>query len=87
LPGSVPLPEKPMKLSVFTFWFGLASIPLSILIWFVAPDFGNDSIAAIADPALRDAMRSAHSERWGIFVGLWPATLLILSKLLAERQK
>jgi len=76
-----------MKLSKIAFWFGLVSIPLSVLIWFVAPDLGGSSYDAIADTALRTAFKAAHSERWGIFVGLWPATLLILSRILNERGK
>jgi len=76
-----------MKLSHVAFWFGLLSIPLSILIWFVAPDLSGPSYNAILDEPLRNALRSAHSERWGIFVGLWPATLLILSHILHERGK
>jgi len=76
-----------MKISNIAFWFGVGSIPLSVLIWFVAPDLGGSSYDAIADPSLRTAFKSAHSERWGIFVGLWPATLLILSHILGQRGK
>jgi hypothetical protein len=29
----------------------------------------------------------AHAERWGIFVGLWPVTLLVLSYILEKKAK
>ena len=75
-----------MSLSKICFYFGLISIPLSIGFWFMAPQFGADAYTAIADEAIRKAFMAAHSERWGIFVGLWPATLLILSRILDEKK-
>jgi hypothetical protein len=27
----------------------------------------------------------AHAERWGIFVGIWPVTLLVLSYMLETK--
>ena len=76
-----------MNLSKFCFLFGLVSIPLSIALWFLAPNLSGASLDQIQDAALRAALASAHAERWGIFVGLWPATLLILSQILAEKTK
>jgi hypothetical protein len=73
------------NLSTFCFWFGLVSIPLSIGFWFFAPTLGPAAYDSIADEALRLSLKAAHSERWGIFVGLWPATLLILSRILKNR--
>jgi len=43
-----------------------------------------DRAAKITDPALKAALQEAHAERWGIFVGLWPATLLVLSFILGK---
>ncbi len=75
-----------MNLSKICFIFGLVSIPLSIALWFIAPNLTGAELNQIQDVALRSALASAHSERWGIFVGLWPATLLILSQILSARK-
>jgi hypothetical protein len=68
-------------LSQVLFWLGILSIPLSWLMWYLGPkiEIGRHVAGKIADPALRDALMEAHAERWGIFVGLWPVTLLVLS--------
>ncbi len=73
-------------LSQVLFWFGIASIPLSWAMWYLGPkiELGRHVMGKIADPALREALMEAHAERWGIFVGLWPATLLVLSYILGE---
>lgn len=73
-------------LSQVLFWLGIASIPLSWLMWYLGPkiEIGRQVVAKIADPALREALMEAHAERWGIFIGLWPVTLLVLSYLLGE---
>lgn len=73
------------QLARFLFWFGIVSIPISWLAWFVAPEIGREVMAEIADPALRAVMEEAHRERWGIYVGHWPPTLLILSFLLDRK--
>lgn len=52
-------------LSTIFFQAGVFSILLSIFIWWY---LGSD-----------DPMEQAHAERFGIFVGLWAPTLLILS--------
>ena len=74
-------------LSQVLFWVGLASIPLSWLVWFFGPklELGRHVLSQIADPALKAALQEAHAERWGIFVGVWPVTLLVLSFLLEKR--
>lgn len=74
-------------LSQVLFWAGLISIPLSWLVWFFGPqiEVGRHVLGNIADPALRAALQEAHAERWGLFVGLWPATLLVLSFVLEKR--
>lgn len=69
------------------FWLGIASIPLSWLVWYFGADIeiGRQVIGGVADPPLQAALKEAHAERWGIFVGLWPVTLLVLSFLLENR--
>ena len=74
-------------LSQVLFWFGIVSIPLSWLVWHfgLEIEIGRQVLGDIADPALRAALKEAHAERWGIFVGLWPVTLLVLSNILEKR--
>ena len=74
-------------LSQVLFWVGLLSIPLSWLLWFFGPqlEVGRHVLSQITDPALKAALQEAHAERWGIFVGLWPATLFLLSFILEKR--
>ena len=74
-------------LSQVLFWVGLASIPLSWLVWFFGPqiELGRHVLGNITDPALRTALQEAHAERWGLFVGVWPVTLLVLSFILETR--
>lgn len=71
-------------LSKICFFAGLLSIPLSVGLWVLHPDFLGTGLEKITDEGIRAAMISAHAERWGIFVGLWPATLLILSTILKD---
>lgn len=73
------------KLAQLLFWFGIISIPLSWMAWFIAPEVGREVMAGISDPALRAVMEEAHRERWGIYVGHWPPTLLILSYILDKK--
>lgn len=73
-------------LASFLFWFGVVSIPLSILFWFIEPNFGGTEFADIADPAMREAFEAASSQRLAIFVGLWPPTLFILSNLINKME-
>ena len=69
------------------FWLGIASIPLSWAMWYFGAEIevGRQVIAKVADPALQAALREAHAERWGIFVGLWPVTLFVLSAVLEKK--
>ena len=69
------------------FWAGIASIPLSWLMWYFGPEIeiGRQVINNIDDPTLRAVLMEAHAERWGIFVGLWPVTLLVLSYILKRK--
>ena len=73
------------KLAQVSFWLGIACMPLSWLVWYVSPEIGGQVIGNVADPALRAVFREAHSERWGIYVGLWPVTLLVLSYILDKK--
>ncbi len=68
------------------FWLGIVSIPLSWLVWYFGLDLDVRSVtSSIADPALKAVLQEAHAERWGIFVGLWPVTLLVLSSVVEKR--
>ena len=73
------------KLAQVLFWLGILSIPFSWVMWYVSPEIGGEVIGTVSDPALREVMQEAHSERWGIYVGLWPVTLLVLSYILEKR--
>ncbi|MFY9314016.1 MAG: hypothetical protein WAO95_00480 [Burkholderiales bacterium] len=74
-------------LSQIFFWLAILSIPLSWAMWYFGAELevGRQVIAKIADPALKAAFMEAHAERWGIFVGLWPVTLLVLSDILEKK--
>ena len=74
-------------LSQVLFWLGIASIPLSWLVWYfgLEIEIGRQVLGDVADPALRAALKEAHAERWGIFVGLWPVTLLVLGYVLEKK--
>ncbi len=75
------------KLSQALFWVGIICIPLSWAMWHFGASFevGRQVINDIADPALKAVLKEAHAERWGIFVGLWPVTLLALSHIIAKK--
>ena len=69
------------------FWLGIASIPLSWLMWYFGAglEMGRQVMGNITDPALQAALKEAHGERWGIFVATWPVTLLVLSTILEKK--
>lgn len=67
------------------FWLGVLSIPFSWVAWWIAPEVGFQAFESITDPAVRDALEQAHKQRWGIYVGHWPVTLLVLSMILERR--
>ena len=73
------------KLAQVLFWFGVVSIPISWIAWWVAPEVGKQVIDAVSDPAMRAALEEAHKQRWGIYVGHWPVTLLVLSMILERK--
>ena len=82
--------QKEENMKIFcqgVFWLGIVSIPLSWLLWYFGAELemGRQVMGKIADPALQAALKEAHAERWGIFVGLWPVTLLVLSSILEKK--
>ncbi len=64
------------------FWLGIASIPLAWILWYVGPELEpvRQVLSGIDDAALRAVLQEAHAERLGIWVGIWPVTLLVLSQ-------
>ncbi len=69
------------------FWLGILSVPLAWLLWYLGPEIElvRPVLSGIDDPALRAVLQEAHAERWGIFVGVWPVTLLVLSFIVEKR--
>ncbi|MCZ6451390.1 MAG: hypothetical protein O6918_11100 [Deltaproteobacteria bacterium] len=69
------------------FWLGIVCIPLAWLIWYVGPqlELARYVMADIADPAMKAALQEAHAERLGLWVGVWPVTLLVLSSILERK--
>jgi hypothetical protein len=79
-----PKEEKMKQLPQVLFWLGLISIPFAWLVWYVGPqmEMVRQVLASISDPALRAALQEAHAERLGLWVAVWPVTLLVLSQIL-----
>lgn len=73
--------------SEILFWLGILAIPLAWLVWYMGPgiEIGRQVMADIADPALKVALQEAHAERLGLWVSIWPVTLLVLSYVLKRR--
>jgi hypothetical protein len=71
------------------FWLGLVSIPFAWLVWYFGPQLEvvRPVLAGISDPALRAALQEAHAERLGIWVGVWPVSLLVLSQILETKMR
>ena len=69
------------------FWIGLISVPFAWVVWYLGPQFEvlRPVLTSITDPALRAALQEAHAERLGIWVGLWPVSLLVLSQILEKK--
>ncbi len=69
------------------FSLGIVCIPLAWLIWYMGPqlELARYVMADIADPAMRAALQEAHAERLGLWVGVWPVTLLVLSSILERK--
>jgi len=73
----------------FLFWLGVISIPLAWIIWYMGPNLEilRPVLSNISDPALKAVLQEAHAERLGIWVGIWPVTLLLLSSILENKAK
>ena len=71
------------------FWLGIISIPLAWLIWYFGPELEpmRPVLSGVADPALRAVLQEAHAERLGIWAGVWPVTLLVLSQILEKKMQ
>ncbi len=69
------------------FWLGIISIPLTWIVWYFGPqiELVRPVLSGVDDPALRAVLQEAHGERLGIFVALWPITLLVLSQVVEKR--
>jgi hypothetical protein len=69
------------------FWLGIISIPLAWIIWYIGPDieFIRPVLDGIDDPALKAVLQEAHAERLGIWVAIWPVTLLLLSSVVEKK--
>ncbi len=69
------------------FWLGIVCIPLAWLIWYMGPqlELARYVLADIADPAMKAALQEAHAERLGLWVGVWPVTLLVLSAIIERK--
>ncbi len=69
------------------FWLGIISIPLAWVVWYFAPEMElvRPVLISIDDPALRAVLQEAHAERLGIWVGIWPVTLLVLSSIVEKK--
>ncbi len=69
------------------FWVGIISAPLAWLLWYLGPEIEllRPVLSGIDDPALRAVLQEAHAERLGIWVGIWPVTLLVLSSIVEKK--
>ena len=69
------------------FWLGVISIPGAWALWYLGPDIEivRSVLSDIQDPALRAALQEAHAERFGIWVGIWPVTLMVLSMIVEKK--
>jgi hypothetical protein len=69
------------------FWLGIISVPLAWLVWYFGPEMEilRPVLTGIDDPALRAVFQEAHAERLGIWVGIWPVTLLVLSYVVGQK--
>lgn len=76
-------------LSLVLFWLGIACIPLAWLVWYLGPglELGRQVMAGVENAALRTALQEAHAERLGLWVAVWPVTLMVLSSLLLRFSK
>ena len=71
------------------FWLGLISVPFSWLVWYFGSEIEiiRPVLAGVKDPALRAALQEAHAERLGIWVAVWPVSLLVMSQILEKKMQ
>ena len=69
------------------FWLGIVSVPFAWLLWYFGPEIEllRPVLSGIEDPALRGVLQEAHAERLGIWIGIWPVTLLVLSSIVEKK--
>ena len=69
------------------FCSGIVSAPLAWILWCLGPGIEcmRPVLTGVTYPALRAVLQEAHAERLGIWVGLWPVTLLVLSNILEKK--
>jgi hypothetical protein len=81
--------EKMKVLPQVLFWLGLISVPFAWLVWYFGSEIEiiRPVLASINDPALRAALQEAHAERLGIWVAVWPVSLLVLSQILEKKMQ
>ena len=74
-------------LPLVLFWLGIISIPLAWLFWYFGPELElmRPVLSGVTDPALRAVLQEVHAERLGIWVAIWPVTLLVLSSILEKK--
>ncbi len=87
--SSATRPEegKMKTLPQVLFWLGIVSVPFAWLLWYFGPEIEllRPVLIGIEDPALKAVLQEAHAERLGIWVGVWPVTLLVLSSVVEKR--
>ncbi len=85
----LPKEGKMRTLPQVLFWLGVISVPLAWLLWYFGPEIEivRSVLRGINDPALRAVLQEAHAERLGIWVGIWPVTLRVLSFIVEKKVK
>ena len=75
------------KLSQVLFWMGIISLPLAWMVWYFGPEIEiiRPVLSSIEDLALRAVLQEAHAERLGIWIGIWPVTLMLLSQIVERK--
>jgi len=63
---------------------GLISVPFAWLVWYFGSQIEiiRPVLASISDPALRAALQEA-----GIWVAVWPVSILVLSQILEKKMQ
>jgi hypothetical protein len=74
-------------LAQILFWLGILCIPLAWGTWYAAHGVQplHSVMADIADPALAATLMEAHAERMGLWVAIWPVTLMVMSYIIDQK--